>query len=278
MAGDDSRTGEGTARNVTGVAPTGPMSLSAAESAAQQLWEAHGAPELDRRIAAGLRAPGEPVTTWQILVFPDGRKPIVRLEDEVRGVAMVTASRDVDSGEDVLDSEVTGLSDFLLLDGDHDDAGHLTVLQIAEGQAIAFDFRYHSAHAAGLTARAPEFLYAAEAALNAGHLNAFAENAYTAGELVAKAELIVSLDTDLAAAKTHKRVLSSYNQQLKLANTSQDAAKVLNRLASLRKTARYGLGQSGLTEPEAREMLVVLHAFLERVESRRPRRATRDSV
>jgi uncharacterized protein (UPF0332 family) len=151
------------------------------------------------------------------------------------------------------------------------------VLQIAEGQAIAFDFRYNSAHAAGLSTRAPEFLFAAEAALNAGYLNAFAENAYTAAELLAKAELIVSLDTDLATAKTHKRVLSSYNQQLKLANTSQDAARVLNRLASLRTTSRYGHRQPSLTEPEAREMLVVLHAFLERVESRRPRRASRES-
>src|SRR4051812_28576917 len=121
MAGDVSRSSEGTARHVTGEARTDPMSFSAAESAAQQLWEAHGAPELDRRIAMGLRTPGEPVTTWQILVFPDGRQPIVRLDDEVRGVAMVTASRDVDSGEDVPDSAVTGVSDFLLLDGDHDD-------------------------------------------------------------------------------------------------------------------------------------------------------------
>jgi uncharacterized protein (UPF0332 family) len=177
----------------------------------------------------------------------------------------------------VPDSEITGLSDFLLLDGDHDDAGHLTVLQIADGQAIAFDFRYYSAHAAGLSARAPEFLFAAEAALDAGYLNAFAENAYTAGELVAKAELIVSLDTDVATAKTHKRVLSSYNQQLKLTNTSQDAARVLNRLATLRKTARYGHRLPDLTEPEAREMLVVLRAFLKRVERRRPRRASRDS-
>jgi uncharacterized protein (UPF0332 family) len=250
---------------------------SAAQSAAQQLWEAHGEPELDRRIASGLRSPDDPVTTWQILVFPDGRQPIVRLEDEVRGVAMVTASRDVEAGEDVLDSEITGLTDFLLLDGDHDDAGHLTVLQIAEGQAIAFDFRYNSAHAAGLSARASEFLFVADAALNAGYFNAFAENAYTAGELLAKAELIVSLDTELTTAKTHKRVLSSYNQQLKLANTSQDAARVLNRLASLRKTARYGQRQSGVTEAEAREMLAVLRAFLERVESELPRRASQES-
>ena len=267
--------GERIGRPAPDQAAAGPISPSAAQSAAQQLWEAHGAPELERRIASGRRSLDDRVTTWQILVFPDGRQPIVRLEDEVRGLAIVTASRDFEAGEEVPDSEITGLSDFLLLDGDHDEAGHLTVLQIGEGQGIAFDFRYNSAHAAGLSARAHEFLFAAEAALSAGYLNAFAENAYNAGELVAKAELIVSLATDLATAKTHKRVLSSYNQHLKLANTSQDAAGVLNRLASLRKTARYGHQRPGLTESEAREMLVVLHAFLDRVDSRRPRRASR---
>jgi hypothetical protein len=94
---DQSRASEATGRNAADDAMSGPISFSAAQSAAQQLWEAHGAPDLDRRIASGLRSPDDPVTTWQILVFPDGRQPIVRLEDEVRGVAMVTASRDVEA-------------------------------------------------------------------------------------------------------------------------------------------------------------------------------------
>ena len=251
-----------------------PMSLPGAQAAAQQLWEAFGAPELERRVAAGERAPGEPVTTWQVIVFPDDRQPVVRLEDEVRGVAFVETSRDLADGEEIPDKGITDLADFLLLDGDHDDAGHLTVLQIADGQGIAFDFRYHSAHAAGLSTRAEEFLFVAEAALDQGYLNAFAENAFSAAELLAKAELISTLDTDVGRSKTHKRVLSSYNRHLKLSNTSPEAAKALNRLADLRPKARYGDGNPGLTESEARDLLKALRAFHERVEHRRPRRAS----
>ena len=194
-----------------------------AQAAAQQLWDAFGAPELERRAAAGERAPGEPVTTWQVIVFPDDRQPVVRLEDEVRGVAFVETSRDLADGEEIPDKEITDLADFLLLDGDHDDAGHLTVLQIADGQGIAFDFRYHSAHAAGLSTRAEEFLFVAEAALDQGYLSAFAENAFSAAELLAKAELIATLDTDVGRSKTHKRVLSSYNRHFKLSNTSPES-------------------------------------------------------
>lgn len=248
------------------------LSPEGGESAFKQLMESLIEPEIKARLADGRMQEGDVLYAAQALLFPGGSRS-VRLNEEVRGIALVTATRDVAVGDDVSSEDMDGIDEFLLPADDPENAAHVTMLQQRGGWTMAFDFRYNNVRIAEHLTLADDFIASAADALAAERLGPFVENAWGATELLAKAELISAPDERLMNARTHDTVNARYNQHANLGNTEQRYADLLNALYRLRNPARYLRGTLELDVDAASEMLATLRDFRERVEAIRPKRA-----
>lgn len=166
------------------------------------------------------------------------RSPEVRLNEEVRGQALARAKRAIRAGEVVYVDDIGGVERFEL--GDEDpNAAHVTLMARAGGWDVAFDGQYNAARVAEHLAAADEFLVLAEVALERQLPRAFAENAFAAAELLAKAELLPLPDEVLLRAKTHKTIASRLHEWAELGNIDARFARLLTDLERLRAAARY---------------------------------------
>lgn len=93
----------------------------------EQVMELWVRPEVTRRMAEGrLAAPFE-IRAVQVLFSPGSDPPLVRLNDEVTGVLTARASRAIDKGDVVVESDISEMIDLSLLEPE-EDCGHVTML------------------------------------------------------------------------------------------------------------------------------------------------------
>ncbi|MGZ8707478.1 MAG: hypothetical protein ACXW0R_08840 [Gaiellaceae bacterium] len=247
------------------------MTTSSPDAYGQPLFddmvERYVRPELERQRADGTAAPDELVFRFQVL-FPEGGEPEVRLNHDVGGTVMATATRPVAAGEEVTIEDFSGISEYTPRAEDAD-VPHVSAFAHRDGWSLVYQFGRggHSNRFAELE-RGAEFLATAEDALSEGRLGPFVDNAFSACELLAKAELLSSRPTvDLVLGKrSHGAVAQPYQAWAKLGNTEQRFAKLLKRLAGLRPAGRYGQSELRLNDPE--EILAMLKEMLEHVRSR----------
>jgi hypothetical protein len=81
-----------------------------------------------------------------------GPGPVIRLNEEVKGVAQGRVNRAINKGEQVRGSDIVELKGLDLLPENHD-AAHLTALLHASGWQVIFDFRYNATTISCLVAR-----------------------------------------------------------------------------------------------------------------------------
>jgi uncharacterized protein (UPF0332 family) len=235
----------------------------------RQVFELWAQPEVARRQEAGTLPRPVTINAVQVLLHA-AAPPEVRLNDEVRGIARAISAQPVPANELVSYHDVDSLVDFSLEADDDENAGHITAIALPAGWAVLFDTRYNAKHVAEHRASAAEFRTSAADALARGHLRAFAEVAYAAVELLAKAELLNHPDERLLVSKRHGYVSSLYNQHVKLGNADERFASALNNLADLRAAARYLRAPMTLTAERAHEILQVLRDMQEHVDSVSP--------
>jgi hypothetical protein len=149
-----------------------------------------------------------------------GDAAVVRLNREVGGMVTAKAARPIEAGEEVAVDDIAGVTAYTPRDEDAE-VPHVTAILHRDGWSVAFESGYrdprrHEHLRAGL-----EFLAAARDAHAAGRLRAFADNAFSAVELLSKAELLSSAPTiELAlGARRHGGVASPYNVWARLGNT-----------------------------------------------------------
>ncbi len=109
--------------------------------------------------------------------------------------------------------------------------------------------------------------------MEAAALHAFAENAFAATELLARAELLWLPDPRVYGAKTHRTPRNLYNQWANLGNTEQRFATLLNFLTELRNSARYGHSKFALSPGKATECMETIWDMRRHVEEVRPKRS-----
>jgi uncharacterized protein (UPF0332 family) len=126
-----------------------------------------------------------------------------------------------------------------------------------------------------MVARAEEYLSVAGGALQAGALSAFVDNLYSAMELLAKAELVLSAGHDPHTRK-HSTIRAQFNKWGHLGNVEAEHVRLLNDLGRLRPKARYLEGSLAIDGGEAGRMLTVCQAFIEGLKSRMPVRHSSD--
>ena len=197
------------------------------------------APEIRRRLATGQLNADFFLSAAQ-LIQPEEGKNTVRLNEEVRGTALVRVNRPVQQGEQVLFSDLQNFVSFDL-EEDELDAGHFTLLWTGQGWIGSFDFRAGRAKSAGLLGLASQFLDVAKFSAAKGHVGPSVDNLFSACELVSKVHLILHRNPAVRT-KSHGRVHRAINAWRHLGNVNEDFVKLFNQMSHARSPARYGAG------------------------------------
>ena len=228
-------------------------------------------PELVRRFEAGCPlSPGTQLVAVQV-VFNVDREPDVRFNSEVGGFMRARALRTMAEGEPVTSADISQITHVELTDADAN-AAHITAIQLADGWSISWDGRYNASHIAAHLEAAGEFVELAETALERGMLRGFAENAFEAAELLAKAETLSLPDVAVLKSKKHGTIAERFNRWAHVGGTDQRFAKLRNELERLRAPARYLRGEFGLDDARAKEMLATLKDMRDHVDELASRR------
>ena len=117
-----------------------------------------------------------------------------------------------------------------------------------------------------------QFLEVAQFALQKGHMNAFVENLFAATESMAKGFLMMTPDRAVLKSKKHRFVATHFNLEGKHQRVNSASVDLLNCLAKLRPTARYGTGAFDLETAETGQLYEKARAMLQDLESTRPKR------
>ena len=222
-------------------------------------------PEVKRRQETGELDKHLDLRAAQIIFFPDGRKPQLRINSEVKAIGKMKLKTGISkkAGEPIFEHELEGLEEINLTEEDDSDCGHATLLRIGGRWIIAFDFRYNKALSKCHIEAAEQFYKAAEFSLNKKNWLSFIDNLFSAAELLAKSILLSMPDPKFRKKTTHKAIQNRYNRFANLGNVEAVYSKTFNKLSSLRDRARYLKEDISISEEEARRLLVIIKNMME---------------
>ena len=262
-----------------GIGGTGPQHPRTFDGVSIWTWacEKHVRDHVAERLGAGRMNRDDPIQGAQVLFRP-GLEPEVRLTGEMRGRQVMegrSASRssEEETARDPAGSNVIGFE----LPEEEAEAGHITALVIASEIHITFqgaadtDAITHELHGAAHYIAAAERLLGDPTVPDDPLYEAFADNAHTAAEMVARAEL--RRLPDHLAFKKHGQVSSRYNEWAKLGNTEMHFPKLLDSTFDWQRRAKYDRSKFSLTSAEAAACIKTLHAMHQHA-SRRPQEVT----
>ena len=184
----------------------------------QQVHELWINPEIERRREAG-RLPDDCAMDAQVIMNLDTDAPEVRFNEEVKVLAEAEWAREVEYGEDITEADGESIRELVLTDHDPN-AGHLTMVLFKGRWIIAFDFRYNATRTAATLNAAREFLDGATFALDQHHMRTFADDLFSATELMAKGMLLMGADKELLKSKKHEIVVRKFNLRVSGATRS----------------------------------------------------------
>jgi uncharacterized protein (UPF0332 family) len=235
-------------------------------NATQHFMDIFITPEVIRRQEKGELPRPLALHAAQIIFYPDGTKPKVRINSEVKAVGKMKLKAGVTKkyGDLVYTKELEGLEELILTDEDDPDCGHATILRLGDTWYLAFDFIYNKALAKKHIEKAKEFIEAAEFSFSHNHWSAFADNLFSAAELLAKAELLTGWpDPAFQEKTTHTAIQGRYNRFAHLGNVNPLHVETYNKLAQLRYPARYSKNEFAFSENEAQALLEGLRSMLQ---------------
>jgi len=199
----------------------------------------------------------------QVIFFPNGTQPLVRLNNEVSANAKLKDVQ-IENGEkrEIIDKITLNEKEF-------ENCGHATFIFLNDKLFhCSFDFHRNKAIIKNHLDSAKEFYKTAEYASKENLLNAFIDNAFSSMELLAKSELLLEPMSGLDKKANHNRIKSEYNKRAK--NISDEFEKdkriVLNKLSELRNKARYLKGDVSL-DFEKDEIMKTIEKTIDRIEN-----------
>lgn len=214
--------------------------------------------EVERRQETGEWTDDTGLYRFQVLMPPDGENE-VRLNEQVRGTIQAVATRAIEKGEEVVVEDFSGVKGYEPLP---EDAGvpHVTAFLHRDGWSLAFEFSYRHPRRFEHLELATGFAATARDALAADRLNVALDNAFSAVELLAKAELLSCHPTIEAAlaASSHGAVATPYSLWARLDNTDPRFVRLLYRLQELRPAGRYLNKALALKDDEPESLLTLL--------------------
>lgn len=232
----------------------------------EQFMDLFVTPEVKRRQENGeLKKPLD-LRAAQIIFFPDGRKPEVRVNSEIRAIGKIKLKPGISkkAGEPIFRHELEGLEEINLTEEDDPDCGHATLVRVGISKwIIAFDFRYNKALSRKHINAAKQFYESAEFSLNKRNWSPFIDNLFSAAELLARSILLSMSDPKFRRKATHKAIQFRYNRFADLGNVEAVYRETFNKLSGLRDRARYLKGDISICEDEARRLLDIIKSMME---------------
>ncbi|WP_166961506.1 hypothetical protein [Yeosuana marina] len=199
----------------------------------------------------------------QVIFFPNGTQPLVRLNDEVSANAKLK-DVEIENGKkrEIIDKITLNEKEF-------ENCGHATFIFLNDKLLhCSFDFHRNKAIIKNHLDSAKEFYITAEYASKENLLNAFIDNAFSSMEILAKSELLLEPMSGLDKKANHNRIKSEYNKRAK--NISDEFEKdkriVLNKLSELRNKARYLKGDLSF-DFEKEEIMKTIEKTINRIEN-----------
>ncbi len=235
------------------------------QNASRQILDLFVSPEVERRQEAGELPRPLALEAAQVIFFPDGRAPEVRVNSEVRISVGIAFKPGVEKrpGDRILAEEIERITDCKLPIGDYPDCGHATLFNIDGRWTLAFDFITNKDTARKLLEVADEFIQAAKYSVAKNNMCAFVDALYSNVELTAKSILLTKVgDAGLREKTSHKAIQQRYNLHTRHGLITAPHAELLNRLAELRRKARYLDKPFVLTCDEGEQMLHLAEEML----------------
>lgn len=198
------------------------------------------APEIRNRIDQKQLDEHFTLNAAQLIQFPSGDK-IVRLNEEVRGIAAVIANAEDKVRENFYYEQFTSLQNFDLIEEELD-CGHFTIFRTNSSWVGKFDFRNSRQECLETLNIAEEFLDCSCFAADQNYSRVCVDTLFSSCELIAKAHLLLTRHS-ATKAKTHGSIHSAANQWSKFGNLNQSFVQIYNQLAQQRTKARYETGQ-----------------------------------
>jgi hypothetical protein len=237
----------------------------------RNLMDSWVTPDVRRRQEAGSLEKPLHIRMAQIVFFPNGRAPAVRINNEVRGRGRFKFKEPlhepIAAGDPVYWNQIDGLESFQL-DPEERDYGHATIFSFEQSWVITFDFIYNKRRSAEHIAAAREYLVAAKSSWRASLCRPFVDNLAAASELAAKAYLLGRPDQSVMEGKTHQTIHLKINAGRRLGNVASQAIDSFNLLQELRYRARYLSRELDISQPAAASMIADTEGFLSAVEER----------
>ncbi|MEB2308774.1 MAG: HEPN domain-containing protein [Candidatus Brocadiaceae bacterium] len=237
-----------------------------AKNASKHFMDIFIMPEVVRRQEIGELPKPLDLRAAQIVFYPDGKNPTVRINSEVKAVAKMKLKAGIEKnfGDPVFSNELDGLEELTLSNKDSPDCGHVTLLKLNGTWMMAFDFIYNKALAKKTIETAKEFIEAAEFSFSRHHWSAFADNLFSAAELLAKATLLATWpDPKFREKTTHSAIHSRYNRFAHLGNINPTHADTFNKLSIMRYPARYSKEEFALSENEGQSLIQGIQSMLD---------------
>jgi hypothetical protein len=235
------------------------------DSVFRQFMDLFVIPEIVRRQSECDAPVPYPLDRALVVFHSDGRKPEVRLNDEVKAQIKVKLSEAVSEpvkvGDPVLVEQIAGIERTRLVDADDQDCGHALIMLIGDRWHVSFDFVYNKSLSREHLRVASQFLEAAENACALKHWPVLVDTLCSASELTAKAYLLGTPDRSLIRSKSHGTVSSKTNLHGKLGNLDPRYVESFNRTWGLRHQARYLQGDLQLSDEGASELLGRMREF-----------------
>lgn len=232
----------------------------------EQFMDLFVTPEIKRRQETDDLGQSLDLRAAQIIFFPDGRKPQVRVNSEIKAIWDVKLKQGISkkAGEPILDDELEGLGEINLTEEDGLDCGHTTLLRIGDRWIIAFDFRYDKALSKKHIETAEQFYESADFSFNRGNWSSYIDNLFSAAELSVKSILLSMMpDPKFRKKASHNSIRIKYNRFADLGNVEVNHRKTFNKLSGLRDNARYLKEEISISEDEARRYLNVVKNMIE---------------
>lgn len=167
-------------------------------------------PEIERRKNEKIIHADFQLLAAQVIFFPNGEKPIVRLNEEVK--ASVKVKKGVDTKVENYWASIKDVERVIFDDAEYHNCGHATMILLTDGYQLSFDFRYNRETCTKHLIVAKEFLMAAEYCYDNKYFSAFIDNSFSSIELLAKCKLIIATNKKMYGKTNHNAIKTEFNR------------------------------------------------------------------
>ncbi|MDP2926459.1 MAG: HEPN domain-containing protein [Nanoarchaeota archaeon] len=208
------------------------------EKVFQQMMSLWVEPEINKRKSLDRLPKDFNLRAAQVIFSLDRGWNKVRLNDEVKAEAKVKLNASKNKGDPIYEQEIEHIESIKLTNEDPNCA-HLTLLRIKDKWILSFDFTYNQKRIKEHIEAAKEFLDSAKDNLVKNRLRPFFENSFACSELLAKSILLQLPNKKILYGTNHDERINEFKNWAVLGNVEIKHSALLERLNSLRPSARY---------------------------------------